>query len=141
MNEPMVAMLNPLGRLFLPIQIGVELGFGLLVLSGLYWNRLRGLLIVLFVGFAGYSLYLATNGATTCGCFGPLRIHPWWALFLDVAVVLGLVVSSAHGGEEQSVCSEANCAPVRRFLAVLQRHDYQQRLGLTGSRHQHHPLR
>lgn len=120
-NEPMAAMVNPLGRLFAPIQIGVELGLGLLALSGVYWDRLRRLLLVLFVGFAGYSLYLAMSGAASCGCFGSLPIHPWWTFFLDAAIVLGLVVSFSHGGREQSISSEDDCAPVRRFLAARRR--------------------
>lgn len=92
-NEPAVAMLNPVGRFFVAIQIGVELGLGLFVLSGLYWSKLRWLLLILFAGFAGYSLYLALNGAASCGCFGPLRVEPWWTFLLDVAIVCGLAIS------------------------------------------------
>lgn len=96
LGAPTAMMVNPLGRFFMPTQIGVELGLGLFVLSGLYWSKLRPLLIALFIFFASYSFYLAINGATSCGCFGPLRIHPWWTFFIDAAVVVGLAASLAN---------------------------------------------
>jgi hypothetical protein len=89
--NPTVAL--AMGRWLLPVQIGIELGIGLIALSGLYWRQLRWLAIVLFTAFAAYSLYLATTGATSCGCFGPVRIHPWWTFSFDLAVVLGLLLS------------------------------------------------
>jgi hypothetical protein len=82
-----------IGTLLPPLQVGAELAIGLLALSGFYWRRLRWIALVLFIGFAAYSFHLATTGATSCGCFGPLRIHPWWTFGLDLAVVLGLVLS------------------------------------------------
>jgi len=93
LNEPALTIDSPPDRFFLPVQIGAEFAFSMLLLSGLYWRALRSLSVVLFMGFAGYSLYLATNGATSCGCFGSLRIHPWWTFFLDLVVALGLLIS------------------------------------------------
>ena len=92
--DPAVAMTRPLGRYFLPAAIGVELALGLLILSGLYWRTLRPFALLLFTGFAGYSLYLALNGAASCGCFGPVHVNPWWTFGLDCAVVLGSLVST-----------------------------------------------
>jgi hypothetical protein len=89
--NPTVALAT--GRWLLPLQIGIELAIGLVALSGLYWRQLRWLAAVLFAGFAAYSLYLATTGATSCGCFGPVRIHPWWTFSLDLAILLGLLAS------------------------------------------------
>jgi hypothetical protein len=71
----------------------VELGVGLLLLSGLYWQRLRWVALSLFASFALYSLSLALSGATSCGCFGAVNIHPWWTFSLDLAVVLGLLIA------------------------------------------------
>jgi hypothetical protein len=92
-TEPMAALSNPFGRYFLPIEIGVEMAVGLLLLTCLHWGTLRWLVLMLFTGFAGYSLYLALNDAASCGCFGLLRVNPWWAFGLDSIVVLGLLVS------------------------------------------------
>lgn len=91
--EPTAALVGRSGSLLLPTQVGVELGVGLLVLSGLYWRQLRWLALCLFTSFATYSFYLAVVGAASCGCFGPVEVHPWWAFWLDVAVVLGLLIS------------------------------------------------
>lgn len=92
---------------WLPIQAGLEFGAGLLVLSGVYWRQVRWLTLLLFLAFALYSLILALNGAASCGCFGPIEIHPWWTLVLDVAVVLGLLFSnrqpSIHTVDESPV--------------------------------------
>jgi hypothetical protein len=76
-----------------PLQVGAELAIGLFALSGYYWRQLRWFAFVLFIGFAAYSFHLATTGATSCGCFGPLRVHPWWTFGLDLAVVVGLFSS------------------------------------------------
>lgn len=93
-TDPAAALVHPLGPYFVPVEIGIETGLGLLLLSGLYWRRLKWLVALLFTGFAGYSLYLALNGAKWCGCFGPLHINPWWTLGLDSVVALGLLVSA-----------------------------------------------
>jgi hypothetical protein len=78
--------------LFLPlIQIACEYGLALLILSGFYWQRLRWVVLVLFAGFASYSFYLVTGGVSSCGCFGPVTVSPWWTLLLDTAIVLGLL--------------------------------------------------
>jgi hypothetical protein len=91
--EPGVVFTQPLGRYFLPTQCGVELAIGLLLLFGINWRILRWLAIILFTGFAAYSLYLAISGRTSCGCFGPIYVNPWWTFGLDVAVTLGLLSS------------------------------------------------
>lgn len=93
-TDPAAALVNPLGRYFLPVEIGVELAVGLLLFSGLYWRTLRSFAILLFTAFAGYSLYLALNGAASCSCFGGVHVNPWWTLGLDCVVVLGLLSSA-----------------------------------------------
>lgn len=92
-TEPAATLVHPLGRHFVPVEIGIEFGLGLLLLSGLYWRTLRWLVIVIFTAFAAYSLYLAMNGAESCGCFGSLHISPWWTFGMDSIVVFGLLVA------------------------------------------------
>jgi len=94
-SGPTATMVLPFGR-FLTVQTGFEFVIGLLVLSGVYWRKLRWLIVLLFSTFAAYSLHLAVNGAASCGCFGPVSVSPWWTSMLDLAVVFGLVVSSIH---------------------------------------------
>jgi hypothetical protein len=91
--DPATALVHPLGLYFLPLEIGLEFCVGLLFLSGIYWLKLRWLAAALFTAFSAYSLYLALQGATSCGCFGPVHVNPWWTFGLDLAVVLGLVAS------------------------------------------------
>jgi hypothetical protein len=83
--------LNTTDRFFLFVQIALEYGLALFVLSGLYWRRLWWVVLALFVGFASYSLYLAIGGVTSCGCFGPVTVSPWWTFLLDIAIVFGLL--------------------------------------------------
>ncbi len=99
-TEPAATLTNPLGRWFLPMQVGVELGLGLVVISGLYWRYVRWAALVLFTIFAVYSLSLALGGAASCGCFGPVKVHPWWTFLVDVAVVIGLLLSVWHHHRE-----------------------------------------
>ena len=94
---PETAVVSPLGSWFPPVQAGLELGLGLIVLSGIYWRLARWVVLLLFVGFAAYTLHLALAGAASCGCFGPLKVHPWWTFLLDLAIVLGLLLSILFG--------------------------------------------
>lgn len=91
LSDPAVAHIN--GPILLPLQIGAELGLGIAALTGLYWRYMRWLALACFTAFACYSLYLATSGATSCGCFGPVHVHPWWTFLLDVVIVCGLIAS------------------------------------------------
>lgn len=95
--EPALSLASPALRYLLPLQIAAEACLGLLALSGVWWRQLRWLALVLFSGFALYSMYLATSGAATCGCFGNLEVHPWWTFAIDAAVVAGLAASIAFG--------------------------------------------
>lgn len=91
--EPVTTLASPFARWLLPVEAGVELAFGLLVLSGIYWHRVRWLALFTFVVFAGYSFFQVIGGAVSCGCFGPVKVHPSWTFLLDVGIVAGLSVS------------------------------------------------
>lgn len=99
-SETAATLTSPLGGWLLPMQVGVELGIGLFVLSGLYWRQLRWIALAIFAAFAAYSLSLALVGAASCGCFGPIKVHPWWTFLLDMAIVLGLLVSMRRSQRE-----------------------------------------
>jgi hypothetical protein len=78
-------------RVLLSIEIAGEVAFGMLALWGAYWQRLRIASMAIFAAFAGYSFYLALQGAASCGCFGSLKVDPRWTLLIDLSVLLGLV--------------------------------------------------
>lgn len=107
------------------LQVALEYGLALLVLSGLCWQRLRWVVLALFVGFAGYSLYLALSGATSCGCFGPVKVSPWWTFLIDCAVVLGMLVTSLR-----MTPSDANIEPPGKAVLL---HELAGLIFLTGA--------
>jgi hypothetical protein len=125
-TEPAAALVNPHGRSFLPVEIGIEFGIGLLVLSGFYWCTLRWFALLLFTTFAGYSIYLALTGAASCGCFGALHVNPWWTFTLDSLIVLGLLTSASvarRSVDKKRESSEAwlfmRFPPYRHAVAIL----------------------
>jgi len=117
-TEPVIApgLLN--SRWFLISVVEFELLFGLWLLSGLYarptWYAATGCFVLL----AGVSVYKALSGDETCGCFGNVKTHPWWATALDAALVLALLRWRPSG---RHACSALATAPASasRFARVL----------------------
>ncbi len=68
------------------LTIEVEVLLGLWLLSGvqLRWALITSLL--LFSVFACLSFTLAWQGQTDCGCFGKLKVNPWWTFGLDLGL-------------------------------------------------------
>jgi hypothetical protein len=88
------AVTNPLAggpffgtRWELLVVLEVEVLLALALLLGLYPALTRWLAIGCFLIFAGVNLYQWQAGASTCGCFGPVRVHPAYSLALDLAVL------------------------------------------------------
>lgn len=77
-------MLNAAGR---ASQIVVELALTAACFEAWTLQLVHKLLIALFSGFAFYATYLALIGAESCGCFGPVKVHPGWTIALDVFVL------------------------------------------------------
>ncbi len=69
------------------LQINVELLLAAGCFSGLAPKTIRRLLLLLFSCFAIYALYLVVAGAESCGCFGPVKVHPWVTFTLDITVL------------------------------------------------------
>lgn len=107
-----VVTAEPLGHLLLPIQIGVELTVGLFLISGLYWRALRWIAAGLFTIFAGYSLYLALAGVTSCHCFGPVRVHPWLMFVVDMFIVAGIIRSIVADRRQNMEHLESRVVPM-----------------------------
>ncbi|MDA0657215.1 MAG: hypothetical protein O2931_00605 [Planctomycetota bacterium] len=58
----------------------------------------RGLAIVLFGSFLAVSLWKLASGATSCGCFGTVQVHPIWTVLLDAFCLTLLVLSRPDSG-------------------------------------------
>ncbi len=99
--HPASVLANDTSQFLVPLLVGCELALGLLAIADIYWSRLRLLAILLFASFASYSLWLALHGAASCGCFGPLEIHPWWTFLLDCIVLAGLMGEYLWVGREE----------------------------------------
>lgn len=91
-----------------------EFGFGAYLLSGVYAKASRWLGGLLFVALAIYSFWMAMSGAESCGCFGPIHIHPWWTFFIDLAVSIGIFI----GPRERSMLSNASSHHFRLISLV-----------------------
>jgi len=73
-------------------QVEFEIALGLWLLSGLYRRLAWAVATTCFVGFCGVTLYKGVTGEASCGCFGRIRVNPWYTLLLDVSVVILLLL-------------------------------------------------
>ena len=81
------------GALVSAFSAWVEFGLGLWLLSGALPRVANRAAIAVFSIFGCYSLYLALNGASSCGCFGRWEIHPWWMVLLDSIALISLILT------------------------------------------------
>lgn len=79
-------------RWSLTVQVQVEIVLGLWLLGGVHRRLLWLFATVCFAAFAAITLYKALAGQASCGCFGAVRVNPWYTLTLDVAAVGALVL-------------------------------------------------
>jgi hypothetical protein len=61
------------------------------LLSGIGSRLARTVALLTFVAFAAYSCYMGLRGEASCGCFGNIRVNPWWTFGLDLWLVLLLL--------------------------------------------------
>lgn len=112
-----VAALSTVDRSLLFLQVVLEYGLALVVLGGFYWRQVRWGVLVVFVGFAAYSLFLATTGAASCGCFGPVKVSPWWTFAIDAAIASGLL-SSILSNDRNTSSVEVGPPTANRLLVA-----------------------
>jgi hypothetical protein len=60
---------------------------GVWLISRLFPRSLRFVSICVFTGFAFVSMSEATLGHSSCGCFGALKVNPWFTFAFDVVAV------------------------------------------------------
>ncbi len=65
---------------FFLIQIPLELGLGVWLVSGLFRKAAWLLAVLAFGLFIGVTLQKGLTGAESCGCFGRVHVNPWVTL-------------------------------------------------------------
>ncbi len=78
---------------FFLIQIPLEMGLGIWLLSGLFRKAVHLLATIAFGGFILVVLGKALGGFESCGCFGTIKVNPWITVFaIDVPIFLLLLI-------------------------------------------------
>ncbi len=79
------------------VEVLSEWALGLWLICGLARRHATAISLAAFAAFAGVSLIRALTGRHSCGCFGPIKINPWFTLALDMAVLLSLAAQWRWG--------------------------------------------
>jgi hypothetical protein len=74
-------------------SIWLEVALGCWALVALHSRVAKGVLAACFTVFAAFALTSVVSNATSCGCFGMLRIPPWIMLAADAVTVAALLLS------------------------------------------------
>lgn len=80
LTEPIVSTGFWESWLFFIIQIPLELGLGIWLISGLFKKACWLLSLIAFAGFIGITFIKGIAGAESCGCFGKVHVNPWITL-------------------------------------------------------------
>jgi hypothetical protein len=84
--------------LFAVIQVPLELGLGIWLMSGLF---VKGGWLIATVGygtFVGITTWRLVTGQESCGCFGSFHVAPEVTLFaIDIPIFLGLTIFRPKG--------------------------------------------
>ncbi len=83
---------------FFVMQIPLELGLGIWLLSGLFRKAAWLVGVAAFGIFIIVTLQKGLAGDESCGCFGPVHVNPWITLStIDVTLFLGLLIFRPRG--------------------------------------------
>lgn len=83
---------------FFMIQIPLELGLGIWLVSGLFRKAGWLLGVLAFASFIFFTGQKALVGAESCGCFGTIHVNPWVTLFaIDLPFLIGLLIFRPKG--------------------------------------------
>jgi thiol-disulfide isomerase/thioredoxin len=104
LTEPIISAGFWESWLFTVIQIPLEMGLGIWLVSGLFRKAGWLLSLVAFAGFIGITIAKWWTGAASCGCFGVVHVKPWITLTaIDIPLFALLAIfrpkgQSAFGG-------------------------------------------
>jgi len=83
---------------FFLIQIPLELGLGIWLVSGLFRKTGWLLGLIAFGGFIVVTLHKGLIGAESCGCFGRVHVNPWITLSaIDIPIFICLAIFRPKG--------------------------------------------
>src|SRR3989339_147156 len=83
---------------FLLIQIPLEFGLGVWLVSGLFRRAAWLAGAVADFGFIFFTIQKILIGAESCGCFGQVHVNPWVTLFtIDIPFFLALLIFRPKG--------------------------------------------
>jgi hypothetical protein len=74
----------------------MEVSVGSALLVGVKTRPIWLTAVALFGAFSVFSLYRVLMGYESCGCFGPIKVHPLLTFNLDVAAIAGLAALRGH---------------------------------------------
>lgn len=85
---------------FFLIQIPLELGLGIWLLSRLFRKAAWVVALLAFTVFIIVTLQKGLAGEESCGCFGPVDVDPWITLScIDITLFLGLLIFRPKGAK------------------------------------------
>lgn len=74
--------------------IVMEICIGLWLMIGFSPRALRTAAALFFACLAASSLVLALSGEQSCGCFGKMRVSPWFSFVIAFAAILALLTQT-----------------------------------------------
>ncbi len=99
-------------------QIEYELLLATWLLVGIHPVWCRRVALATFVAFACTSLSMAISGATSCGCFGSVLVHPWLTFAIDVVTAVLLALWNP-GRINSTAVPDANRSSARKSAIAL----------------------
>ncbi len=104
-------------RIFQGAVVEIELFFGLWLLSGIVPALAWRCSVTYFTLLAGVALWNAATGGISCGCFGDIKVHPWWTFLFDVGAVASLL-RWRPPRDESGRLPPYNFAPIGKVLLL-----------------------
>jgi hypothetical protein len=77
-------------RLLLSVLVDFEFFLAIWLASGLYGAGATVIALATFATFSIVSFVRILSSAESCGCFGPVKVHPAYSFALDVVLVIAL---------------------------------------------------
>lgn len=93
LTEPILSKTFWNSWVFSVIQVPLELGLGIWLISGLFRKTAHLIAMAAFGAFLCMTAYLGATGAQSCGCFGKVHVNPWITFSLiDLPLFLALTI-------------------------------------------------
>jgi hypothetical protein len=102
-------------QLFGPIFLIIgEWTLGFWLISSVFPTISRICALVVFSALLIYSSFLTVSGASSCNCFGHIRVQPIWVALFDL-IVVGLLVANPIGAATKQI---RNCRCLVYYGAI-----------------------